>query len=992
MDFANLQIEYENLSQMSRKSVTSINNLNSYIKNVQKGTESSISLIKSACEKMYLDMKRNDNKSNISNSIKIFNSEIHEKSNMIKSIMKKYESELIEPLSFFSKDVYSSFTNCLSRLKSLISYIQDKKNQLDKLKNKYFDACKAIQDKEKTILKMDASNSNKIISAYENLANEKQVAEELCQEYKKEVDNVNQVFHFHEEKYFQIIEEMRNNEEKTIFFMKCSLEKYAIIENEINIIRQETMRMINDCLIGIDVDKDFKIFNDYLDQSGIDKKERFPRQEFVNYEIFKRNIESIVNNNSLLIMTTSQEESFIISENDVGCIEKNHLLSHIQEIDNNINEFLLNIYSNKKIDDELENKINQYLSSHKLKHIHSQTNNNSSININHSLSEIDFSVRLIDMILIKAKSRTVLDFYNKSNFLIFSEVIKKIFEIISNDENNFELYFALLFIASKSRFFDISTLNSIYLCSVLSTYVEIRDLVSVSSFWKKLILFKFDKKNLSSEKEIVLKYKEFLSNQQKLSNVQSASTSSLILNFGSKVKNYLVKQVQSETKLNTEYMDLLRKMINSNLINVIKEFIPHMCFYKLSNEKTFCLISEVVNSYYNEVESGYEEDVLNKLAYLKMIININKYSIKNRSSQLSSGCVFIEKFRLVYYEQLSELNHLLFDGSISRNEYSLLLSIPYISPLTSKYFSINNMLSPLIKKQFLKNVLYSQNQSLEISQRILIWNELLRVSKLEEVYKYSTLREEVDGFITNKDIINNKLRKAFETIILDVKRTFFSIDIDEKREKIERILQTILYINPAITYCQGMNFIVAFLLEISNNEEKAFYLTLGLFLNTNYCELFYNELAKLKKLFVVFEKALNLKLPECYHYLNSCGINSSFYVSSWFITLFTITYPNIIDISNPLFLLKIFEMFILNGWQSIVLTGIVLIKGFSENILSLKFDDLLNLLLSDIIRAGHIQNHNYDKFLGRFEEIEYSLEVHKLIEDICDVEEKSKLK
>jgi len=931
-----------------------------------------------------MDMKKNDNKSsNISNSIKIFNNAIQDQSNMIKIIMKKYESDLVEPLTLFSKDIQNSFSNSLYRLKTLISYIQDKKNHLDKLKNKYFEACKSIQDKEKTILKMDQSNSSKVMSAYDSLVNEKQVAEGMCQEYKKEVDNVNVAFHISEERYFQIIEELRNNEEKTIFFMKCSLEKYAIIENEINIIRQDTMRIINDCLIGIDVEKDFRLFDTYLDQSAIGvgvmdrKKERFPKQEFLNYEIFKRNIESIVNSNPLLIMTTNQEDALIISETDVNSIGKNNLLSHIQEIDSNINEFLSNIYSSKKIDDELENKIHIYL---KDKHVSNHS----------SLSNIDFSVRLIDLILIKAKSRTVLDFYNKGNFIVFSEIVKSIFVIISKNENNsFELYFAILFIASKSRFFDISTFNSIYLCTILSGYTEIRSIICIDSFWKKLILFKFDKKNISSEKEIVNKYKEYMSSQHKQMNAVQ-STSSLIYSFGSKVKNYLVKQNSSDLKLSIEYMDMLKKMINSNLINVIKEFIPHMCFYKYSNEKIFCLVSEVISTYYNEIDSSYEEDILNKLSYFKMIININKFSIKNKSFTFLNDD--IQKYTLLYKEQQSELIRLLYNGSITNKEFGFLLSIQYISPLTNQYLCTNSILNPLTKRLFLRNVLYLKSESLEINQRIQIWNELLQIYKLFDVYRYRNIREEVDFFISNKEIVNIKLRKAYDIIVLDVKRTFFSNDVDVKRERIERILQSVLYINPAISYCQGMNFIVAFFLEISNSEETAFYLTLGLFLNTNYCELFYNELAKLKRLFVIFEKALNLKLPECYHYLNSCGINSSFYISSWFITLFTITYPNIIDISNPLFLLKIFDMFILNGWQSIILTGIILIKGFSENILTLKFDDLLNLLLSDILRASHIQNHNYYKFLKGFDEVDYSFDIHRLLEEICDDEEKSKLK
>ena len=63
---------------------------------------------------------------------------------------------------------------------------------------------------------------------------------------------------------------------------------------------------------------------------------------------------------------------------------------------------------------------------------------------------------------------------------------------------------------------------------------------------------------------------------------------------------------------------------------------------------------------------------------------------------------------------------------------------------------------------------------------------------------------------------------------------------------------------PKLNYCQGMNYIAAFLLNITNNEEESFYLFLSLLISTEYGRLFEKDLEKLKKSFYVFERIICL--------------------------------------------------------------------------------------------------------------------------------------
>jgi hypothetical protein len=108
-----------------------------------------------------------------------------------------------------------------------------------------------------------------------------------------------------------------------------------------------------------------------------------------------------------------------------------------------------------------------------------------------------------------------------------------------------------------------------------------------------------------------------------------------------------------------------------------------------------------------------------------------------------------------------------------------------------------------------------------------------------------------------------------------------------------------------------MNYVAAFLLLFTGNEEDAFYYLVALLSNTEYCHIFYEDLAKLKQYFYVIERLINLYSPELYNYLKKSGINVSYFASPWFITVFSVGYQHINDPKNPKVLIRIWDDFIL---------------------------------------------------------------------------------
>jgi hypothetical protein len=108
-----------------------------------------------------------------------------------------------------------------------------------------------------------------------------------------------------------------------------------------------------------------------------------------------------------------------------------------------------------------------------------------------------------------------------------------------------------------------------------------------------------------------------------------------------------------------------------------------------------------------------------------------------------------------------------------------------------------------------------------------------------------------------------------------------------------------------------MNYIAAFLYQITKNEEKAFNLMYAIFLNTDFSTIFVDDLAKLNRYFYVFERCVYLFLPELYQCFKNNSIQVNFFCSSWFITLFTNSLNYSPDSNYPKIILDIWDDFLI---------------------------------------------------------------------------------
>ena len=162
-----------------------------------------------------------------------------------------------------------------------------------------------------------------------------------------------------------------------------------------------------------------------------------------------------------------------------------------------------------------------------------------------------------------------------------------------------------------------------------------------------------------------------------------------------------------------------------------------------------------------------------------------------------------------------------------------------------------------------------------------------------------------------------------ETINLDVTRTFFVNNQEENRKKLKNILMVLTFSYPNFGYCQGMSCIGQFLLEITKgNEKNSFHIFSAIISKTQYGQLFFDNFDHVEKYFYVFERLINIYLPELDILLRKHNVSPSFYITPWFIILFTHNY----NYNHTKVLIRIFDTFVLDGFISFIRIWLLLLK------------------------------------------------------------------
>ena len=980
MDFLSIKSEYDSYKEYIENTNNTMKCILTFFINSQKYLSEFSQNTKDSLNQLFHNLQKYGNRST---HIKKFYEfcRIFER-HLIKllSISKKIHSELILPTNDFAKYIMNSNNTQLIELKKIFTDVINQKKKYEAIKSSYFNICKRAEKQEKALInEMNKENSTNVSINDQNeiLTNLRIQSQDECQKYKDEHKTTNDLFEVNNQKYFNIINILKDNEEKRINYISFHLEKYiSFLEEEKNSLDSTLLSMgkgekenTNNLIVfKVKLNEDMKI---YLDKFNFIYKpnERFINENFLLYDIYRRNIETIINSSNNLI----QDENLDILDTPTPNF------SSLPQISNDYNQNAFNFASENIVLDNNDSIIYNNLFTEKPVNINKKL-------FSDFLKKLNNDLKFCEKIIDKALGEY---FYNHlyhefKSYEQFEKMIQILIEISNNKDiqnTAFQMNLAIIYISEKGFFYDINNKKKIYLCKGISDDRNF-NIFKDKIFWKKLLIFKINKAitNLTNQ---ALNEETKNTQKQVNNNIQKITDDvKFIIDIGTGARNFSKLREKKEKEIKKK-----------ELLKIIKDFEIHLNNFNLDMVYINDIIMDISNNYLLENE---------QISFLICLINSNMYSIKSYDNNHNN-----KKNKNGYNgnnENLSKkyffTNKIINTNNIKLKQLLLILNSCFIFLEPKDYINIRSLnkfyylnCQKIIYKQiFTKNEFNKQsnyrlfmNLDLsDINKHIGMWFYYLKYKENE--IKYKDVLRQVEEENKNKDLIkDNKIKSLKDVIILDVNRTYFSEDQKGKRENIKNILFCLLYSYPEVGYCQGMNFICQFLLEATKDEEKSFNIFSAILSKTKYGNLILDDFSLMKKYFYVFERLISLYLPELSTLLKQNNVLPSYYISPWFITLFTHSFIG----NQTKLLLHIFDLFILDGWICIIKIGLMLLKYYQNYLMQMTFEELLNFLINDLKeKYDFFNNNNYEKFLEMYQDIKIPKGLLSNIENEYELDKK----
>ena len=951
MDFLSLSSEYDSYKDYFSNASSTMLSLANFFTNIHKGLDEYIKLATNSLNELINSFLCFDHRS--TNIKKLFEfSRLFERYLIKLSLLsKKISTELIGPTINFDKYLVDENSYHLMLLQNMINSTINQKKKYENIKHKYFESCQLAERQEKKLLEeMNRSGStNESIHSQNEILTKLRVNSQMeYQQYKNEHKITNDLYMENNKKYFPLINILKDNEEKRINFLSFHLEKFiGVLKEEklsldslLNSLDEENL--IKNESLTINLNEDIKLYQEkfnYVYKPGL----RFINEEIVLYDIYRRNIEAIINNNKKF------------TNNNFGKLSINEInLNNSMLIEYNQRFFEFDKNSEKMALDQNDSLVYKNLF------------DNNPLNVNHKLfslfenklrNDSKFATTILDKMLCEYfQTKIYHQFKNKDQFYRVSQVLTDICknkDLANYSSPNFDINFVIIYIAERGFFLDEKNKRK-YLCSVLG---EKGNIFKEKEFWKNLLIFKI---NSSIKKLTDKEMKEDLKEKnKKKSKVQGAVK--FLIDIGTKGS---AKQAKKLKKIKEKKEKELRYKA---LISILKEFVSHFPNFNLDMPICNDIVMEIGTEY------NLEKD---EIMYLISFINSNMYSIKNNNMKQKPKSKYL----------INKIND---SKNIKQKHLLLIINCCFMFLYPKDYINlirVNKFFKNMSEKTIFKHIfLKSDNSPLcinlfDVNKHIELWLYYLKYNKKSLIYGEQ-----------RKKILEEKLVTQFIDIInLDVDRTFFDTNQDENRQKLKNILMTLSICNPNIGYCQGMSFIGQFLLVITKyDEERSFDVFSALITKANYGNLMIDNFEQMKKYFYVFERLINIYLPDLDIILKKNNVSASYYITPWFITLFT----NSFCTNHTKLLMRIFDMFVFDGWICIIRIGLLLLKHYQSFLIEMKFEEILQFLINELKeKYDFFNNSNYDKFIELYHEmkipkglvinIENEYELNKKVEKI----------
>ena len=313
-----------------------------------------------------------------------------------------------------------------------------------------------------------------------------------------------------------------------------------------------------------------------------------------------------------------------------------------------------------------------------------------------------------------------------------------------------------------------------------------------------------------------------------------------------------------------------------------------------NNKITFDILENILKQGNSEIETRINSEYLS----IKNLNNINKCKASLEYKNIENF-IPIEKRK----EQFTKWIKIIGISSLT-NIKNMQLELETI--LTKAYNTK--------KKQFNELILNGIPESI----RSLIWITLTNKIPIKR-----------DDNYYNELLQNNISEDLKEQIKKDINRTYSNNDCTEKQiNQLKNILYSITLFDKEIGYCQGLNFIVGFILKITYfNTIDCFYLLT--YILEEIKGYFIEDFPLLKLNIYIFNNFFIKLFPKLSEHFKNLEIPNELWIGKWMQTLFTLTLPY-----NEL--CRIWDCFFVNGFDFIIPISLSIIYYMEKKLLEFK--------------------------------------------------------
>ncbi|EQC30356.1 hypothetical protein SDRG_11933 [Saprolegnia diclina VS20] len=167
------------------------------------------------------------------------------------------------------------------------------------------------------------------------------------------------------------------------------------------------------------------------------------------------------------------------------------------------------------------------------------------------------------------------------------------------------------------------------------------------------------------------------------------------------------------------------------------------------------------------------------------------------------------------------------------------------------------------------------------------------------------------------------------------------LDREPKKDSLINVLRAFTSTNSTVGYCQGMNFLAAFMLaNVEWNEAQAFWLLTAMAVSPTYeiMDMYKPGVPLLNLRFFQLHMLVKQWLPAVHAHFEAQDFHVSMCASGWFMTLFTN-----FDTLPPDAVVRTMDGFVVYGWKMIFRVALALLTYLEPAILAADFEAIVDL-------------------------------------------------